>query len=84
MQSVSNKMAVIEIGLKHRDNGDRVILEVYLIKGTLNVGDTIEWQNEVAEVSKYDENSDYYSLSCNANGVFANALGNIITVIVKE
>lgn len=84
MKTIANKHAVVEVGLKHSNSGDKVILEVYVIKGALSVGDIVEWHNDTAEVYKYDKNSDYYSLSCSADGAFARELGNIITVSVIE
>lgn len=71
------------MGLKSNNCNDKVILDAYRLSGVLSAGDKLEYNNEVAEVSKYHEDSDYYSLTCNVNGVFAKALGNIITVTIK-
>lgn len=84
MKSVSNKKALVEISSKYSDRKNGIILEAYLIGGSLKVGDTIEYQNERAKVCKYNENYDFYSLSCNRIGAFAKALGNIITVAIRQ
>lgn len=83
MQSNPNKRAVVEIGLKKDNGSDKVILQAYCINGFLNIGDTIEWRNDTAKIIKYDYKTEYYSLSCNANGAFSNALGSIITVTIR-
>lgn len=84
MQPMLEKKTMIEIGLKYSHYDNKIILEAYTLNGKLNVGDIVEYQNDYAEVSKYHEDSDYYSLTCISDSAFSRAIGNIITVTIKK
>lgn len=68
----------LEEVLRGGDPLEIAYIQIFVIDGTVNVGDILVYKNEEAEVFSIEE--DVIELRCKTNGSFYNAIGETITV----
>lgn len=68
----------LEEVLRGGDPLEIAYIQIFVIDGTVNVGDILVYKNEEAEVFSIEE--DVIELRCETNGSFYNAIGETITV----
>lgn len=78
------KTATIEIIESLREDSNIAFYAVSLIYGVLEIGNTIIYKNDIAEVTDYREEDDLYEIRASSIGYISNEIGNIITVTIVE